>query len=91
MNRYKLRVKKKFEVLTNTSVMAVRATRFLVNEDETKGTELIVLDGSVEMRGTKGDKTIIVNAGYKGTTTKGGILSDPEKIDLSNLERWWEK
>ena len=43
------------------------------------------------MKGTKGEKTIIVNAGYKGTATKGGILSDPEKIDISNLERWWEK
>ena len=87
----KLRVKKKFEVHTNTTVMTVRGTQFLVYEDEKTGTEIIVLGGSVEMRGTKGEKTIIVNAGYKGTATKGGILSDPEKIDLSKIERWWEK
>jgi ferric-dicitrate binding protein FerR (iron transport regulator) len=69
----------------------VRGTEFLVFEDDKTGTEIIVLEGSVEMKGTKGEKTTIVNAGYKGTATKDGILSDPEKIDLSNLERWWEK
>jgi hypothetical protein len=37
----------------------------------------------------KGEKIITVNAGYKGTATKDGILSDPEKIGTSNLERWW--
>jgi len=81
---------KKFEVRTNV-IMSVRGTQFLVYEDEKMGTELIVLEGSVEMKGIKGDKTIIVNAGYKGTAAKDGILSDPEKIDLSKIERWWEK
>jgi hypothetical protein len=86
-----VRFAKKFEVLTNTSVIAVRGTQFLVYEDEKKGTEVVVLEGSVEMRGTKGEKIIIVNSGYKGTVTKGGKLSEPEKIDLSKIERWWEK
>jgi len=85
------RFAKKFEVQTPSFAMSVRGTQFLVYEDEKTGTEIIVLEGSVEMKGTKGDKTIIVNAGYKGTATKGGILSDPEKIDLSKIERWWEK
>lgn len=70
---------------------ATRGTEFLVFEDDKTGTEIIVLEGSVEMKGTKGEKIIIVNAGYKGTTTKDGILSEPEQIDISNLERWWEK
>ena len=69
----------------------MRGTEFLVFEDDQTGTEIIVLEGSVEMKGTKGDKTVIVNAGYKGAATKGGILSDPEKIDLSKIERWWER
>ena len=91
LKKASVRFAKKFEVRTNTTVMTVRGTQFLVYEDEKTGTEIIVLGGSVEMRGTKGEKTIIVNAGYKGTATKGGILSDPEKIDLSKIERWWEK
>lgn len=84
-------IQKKFEVRTQGGGGAVRGTEFLVFEDDKTGTEIIVLEGSVEMKGTKGEKTTIVNAGYKGTATKDGILSDPEKIDLSNLERWWEK
>ena len=81
-------MRKKFDIYTPTVIMSIQGTQFLVYEDEKIGTEMIVLEGSVEMKGTKGDKTIIVNAGYKGTATKGGILSDPEKIDLSKIERW---
>lgn len=86
-----VRFAKKFEVQTNSAVVADRGTQFLVYEDEKKGTEVVVLEGSVEMKGTKGNKVIIVNAGYKGTVTKDGKLSEPEKIDLSIMERWWEK
>jgi len=85
------KARKKFEVRTHGGVMTIRGTEFLVFEDDKTGTAIIVLEGSVEMKGTKGDKTIIVNAGYKGTVTKDGILSDPDKIDISNLERWWER
>ena len=82
---------KRFEVRMVDVICSVRGTQFLVYEDAKTGTELVVLEGSVEMKGTKGEKTIIVNAGYKGVATKGGKLSEPEKIDLSKIERWWEK
>jgi FecR protein. len=84
-------VQKKFEVRTQGGGCAVRGTEFLVFEDDKTGTEIIVLEGSVEMKGVKGEKTIIVNAGNKGTVTKDGKLSEPKKIDLSKIERWWEK
>ncbi len=86
-----VRFAKKFEVRTGSAVVADRGTQFLVYEDEKKGTEVVVLEGSVEMKGTKGEKIIIINAGYKGTVTKDGKLSEPEKIDLSKMEGWWEK
>ncbi|MCX6328332.1 MAG: FecR family protein [Bacteroidia bacterium] len=84
-------ITKKFEVRTPACAVAVRATQFLVYNDEEKGTELIVIEGSVEMKGIKEGNTIIVNAGYKAIVTKDGILSDPKKIDLTTIERWWEK
>ncbi len=40
---------------------------------------------------TQGDRTMIINAGHKGAVAKDGKLSEPEKIDLSKIERWWEK
>jgi hypothetical protein len=87
----KARIQSKFEVRTSHGAVSIRGTQFLVYEDEKTGTELIVLEGNVEMRGIKGAKTVVVNAGYKGTTTKDGILSEPQKIDISTIERWWEK
>jgi ferric-dicitrate binding protein FerR (iron transport regulator) len=69
----------------------VRGTEFLVFEDDKTGTEVIVLEGSVEMKGIKGEKTIIINASYKVIVTKDGILSNPEKIDLTKMDKWWER
>ncbi len=87
----KLRVKKKFEVQTNTSVMTVRGTQFLVYADDMKGTEVVVLEGGVELKSKKETRTVVVNEGYRATVAKDGILSGPDKIDIANLERWWEK
>lgn len=82
---------KKFEVRTPSAITSTRGTIFLVFEDKKMGTEIIVLEGSVEMKGVKGEKTIIVNAGHRVAVTEDGILLDPEKIDLSKTERWWEE
>jgi hypothetical protein len=82
---------KKFGVRTPAAAVGARGTKFLVFEDDMKGTELIVLEGSVEMKGTKGEKTIIVNAGHRATATKDGVLSGPEKIDLTTMHKWWEE
>jgi hypothetical protein len=82
---------RKFEVQNPTSVMANRGTQFLVYEDEKKGTELIVLEGDVELKSKKENRTIVVNEGYRAAVAKDGKLSEPQKIDIANLERWWEK
>jgi hypothetical protein len=86
-----IRWSKKFEVLTAGGGGAVRGTKFLVFEDDKTGTEIIVLEGSVEMKGIKGERTIVVHEGNKGAVTRDGKLSEPEKIDISNVEKWWER
>lgn len=91
LRRMNAKMERKCKVRTPTAVIGPRGTEFLVFEDEKTGTELIVLEGSVELKGTKGEKSIIINAGYRGTATKDGRLSDPGKIDLSKIERWWEE
>ena len=72
-------------------VLAVRGTKFMVFEDEKTGTEVIVLEGAVELKAIKGEKTFIVNAGYRIRATKDGVISKPEKIDLKKIKRLWEK
>ena len=57
----------------------------------TKGTETVVLEGGVELKSKKENRTIVVNEGYRAAVAKDGKLSEPQKIDIANLERWWEK
>lgn len=82
---------KKFEVRMVDVICTVRGTQFLVYEDEKKGTEVVVLEGVVELKSKKENRTVLVNEGYRSAVAKDGKLSEPEKIDISNLERWWEK
>jgi ferric-dicitrate binding protein FerR (iron transport regulator) len=64
----------------------------MVFEDEKTGTELIVLEGAVDVKAIKGEESFIpVDAGYSVRATKDGVISKPEKIDLKKLERWWER
>jgi len=61
----------------------------LFYEDDMKGTEVVVLEGGVELKSKNETRTI--NEGYRAAVAKDGKLSEPEKIDLSKIERWWEK
>jgi len=50
-----------------------------------------VLEGVVDVKATKGDESIPVDAGYRIRTSKDCVISKPEKIDLKKIKRWWEK
>lgn len=39
----------------------------------------------------KENRIVVVNEGYRAAVAKNGKLSEPEEIDLSNLDRGWEK
>jgi hypothetical protein len=78
-------------VRTPTAVCAIRGTKFLVLEDEKRGTEVTVLEGAVEVKAAKGEGSVLVDAGFRIRTTKDGVISKPEKIDLKKIKRWWEK
>lgn len=80
-----------FSVLTPTAIVATRGTEFMVFEREGIGTEIIVLEGIVDVKAIKGDKTFAVDAGYRIRVTKDGVVSGPEKIDLKKIQRWWER
>lgn len=91
INRWKSNIKKKFEVRTPAGCVCVRGTQLIVSGDDQKGTEIIVLEGSIELKGTQNDKTVIINEGYKGIVTINGEILEPQKIDISNIEKWWKE
>jgi len=84
------RLKKKFEIRTPSAVTSTRGTDFTVTENPVAGTEVIVMEGSVELKAYGGDASILIEAGFKGHVTPEGIISGPHKIDLFNLDKWWE-
>jgi hypothetical protein len=84
------KIKKKIQVRTPSAVTSVRGTTFTLSEDSLKGTELIVLEGSVEFTGLKTGKSVLVEIGLKGIIKPNGEISEPIRIEISNIEKWWE-
>lgn len=79
---------RKLEVRTPSFAMSIRGTRFLVYVNDQAGTEVIVLEGAVELKNANEGKTVVVESGYRVVSTKDGRLPEPEKIDLSKYGKW---
>jgi hypothetical protein len=86
MEGLRKRVRKKFEVRTPAAVTSVRNTRFNVRLDGPERTEIIMFEGSVEVKPLKATKPFVVEAGYKAVFSADGIVTGPEKIDPSKYE-----
>lgn len=81
----KKKITKKFEVRTPAGAMSVRGTRFIVRLDGPERTEVIVFEGSVEIRPLRSSSSLVVEAGYRIIFSPDGILSGPDKINVSGL------
>lgn len=81
----------KLQVHSVPWALAIRGTQLVISTDSLKGSEIIVLEGSVEMKGTQSTELVIINEGYKVTVTIDGIVSEPMETDTSTLEKWWEE
>lgn len=79
---------KKFEMRTSCGGGAVRGTKFSVELKNGEEAEFAVHEGAVEVSDLRGEKTVLVEAGFKVVATKNGI-SEPAKI--GEIVKWWEK
>lgn len=82
---------KRLEVRTPGWAMAVRGTRFSVREDADGGTELLVLEGQVEVTPRGGVDSILVHAGYRLVLRGSGSHAVPMRIDWNDTRRWWRE
>jgi hypothetical protein len=82
---------KKFKMKTTSGTSAIRGTEFILNHNENKGTEIIVLKGTVEMTSSDGLESILLNSSYKGILDINGRVTSPEKIDINTIQKWWEE
>lgn len=80
----------RFRVRTPAAVCGVRGTQFLVKVDSEKATELVVLDGTVEVRGLSGEKTVFVKAGRMIRVRKDEDIPESSSVDLNTITIWWE-
>jgi hypothetical protein len=83
--------RKKFEIRFPSGALALRGTELTVSENPQYGTEVIVMEGSVELKGIGGEDPIIIEAGFKGNVTLLGEISGPVKIDPATIIKWWEE
>jgi ferric-dicitrate binding protein FerR (iron transport regulator) len=87
----KNKLQHKFRVTTGSCAVAVRGTDFILSEQPVAGTEVHVLEGSVEIKGYGSDQSVVVEAGFSCNVTSEGAISGPYKTDLYNLDKWWEE
>jgi len=81
----KKKISKKFEVRTASGAMSVRGTRFIVRLDGPERTEVIVFEGAVEIMPLRSSSSLVVEAGYRIIFSPDGVLSGPDKINVSGL------
>ncbi|HOP86733.1 MAG TPA: FecR domain-containing protein [Syntrophorhabdaceae bacterium] len=80
---------RRVNIRTVEAVCAVRGTEFYMERKEDI-LWLYVIDGSVEVKGIKDERMVEVFSGYRIRVTKDGLIGEPEKINLKDVERWWE-
>lgn len=76
-------------IRSGDAVIAVRGTEFLVEVGD-NGTQVKVIEGTVEVSNTQGKGTVQVTTGQEMKTAKGGLPTKPRVFDPKALENWWE-
>lgn len=80
---------KKLQVRTPTAIIANRGTDFTVSVNDLLETEVIVFEGSVDIKGIGNESSTIIEAGFRGRVSISGSVAQPEKINLDSIKKWW--
>jgi Skp family chaperone for outer membrane proteins len=88
--KLKARVQKKLESRVRVSaVCANRGTEFTV-QCIGDTSEVMVLEGSIEMKSLKDGSTVIINSNQMGAVTDEGKLLDVKSIEPKTVKTWWK-
>lgn len=95
LGKWKAKVNSKFTVRTQTIVLAVRGTQFLVEARAQGDVTCLVMEGTVDVSDREGKVTRPVTPGQRLCITSAHIpgrpLPEPETVDPKTLDRWWER
>ncbi len=83
------RWKKKFELRTPAAVTSVRGTKFGITVIDENTTELLVTEGTVEIKPSGADEAIVVEGGQVCRITRGQACAGAIPCDTLNINKWW--
>lgn len=78
------------QVDARDATLRVKGTQFAVDTD-TYGTNIAVMEGVLSVSDPKGKKTVEVSGGQYTYIKNGGLPTDPQSFDISQVDFWWEK
>jgi hypothetical protein len=81
---------KKFEVRTSGGTCSVRGTEFTVNVAKDESSEIVLLEGQLEIQPIGTTNTIPLEAGQRLRLSKSGLMPAPENINTNTIARWWD-
>lgn len=82
--------KERFEVRTPAAVCAVRGTDFEVTETPA-GTQVVVFEGSVELRALSSEQTVLLQAGQTAQVSHDGQISEQPADARGSDQQWWQE
>jgi len=78
------------QVDARDATLRVKGTQFAVDTDK-YGTNITVMEGVLSVSDPKGKKTVEVATGQYTYTKNGGLPTDPQSFDPSQVDFWWKE
>lgn len=78
------------QVNTPNGTIRIKGTEFAV-ENDSSGTSIAVIEGTVIVSDAKGKKEVEINEGQFVFLKNGSLLENPQSFEPSQLDSWWEK
>lgn len=76
-----------FEVRTPTAICGIRGTIFKVNITDDNQTEILLIEGELEVETISKDESVLLTSGKKITITSDGKIDTISKLDIETLKK----
>jgi len=81
---------KKLQVRMSSGTASVRGTEFLVTVTPDQASEIVLLEGKLEVQPLNKTNSVLLEAGQRILMPITGAVSTPVAIDLKTVNRWWD-
>lgn len=78
------------QVSARDATLRVKGTEFAVDTDK-YGTNITVMEGALSVSDIKGKKTVEIAEGQYAYIKNGGLPTEPQSFDASQVDFWWKE